>query len=300
MVEREIKLRPQIAAYLNFCRVEKGLAFNTLEAYRRDLDTFGAHCAAKSWDLGRVRSEELRQYLESRYNAGLSSRSVARQLVAIHNFFLFLLQEGIVRSDPTTEVSTPRQWKRLPKFMNVEEVERLLKAPDPKHPLGIRDQAMIELLYATGLRVSELVHLRCADLNSEVGVLQTAGKGGKDRLVPVGRSALRALERYQPARSRLLRGRASEYLFVTSRAKPLTRQCFWQRLRLYGRRAGIQRHLTPHLLRHSFATHLLERGADLRSVQLMLGHADISTTQIYTHVLRERLRQVFDQHHPRA
>jgi integrase/recombinase XerD len=159
---------------------------------------------------------------------------------------------------------------------------------------------MLELLYATGLRVSELVRVRSADVNTDMGVLRTIGKGGKHRLIPVGRSALAALERWGPARQQLLRGRASEFLFVTNRGKPLTRQSFWHRVRYYGRKAGVQAELSPHVLRHSFATHLLERGADLRSVQVMLGHADISTTQIYTHVVRERLRQVFDQHHPRA
>jgi integrase/recombinase XerD len=291
---------PRIASFLSYCRVEKGLAANTLAAYGRDLATLAAFCASRGWELERLGQEGVRAFLDSRYKAGLSSRSIARELVSIRRFYLFLVREGVTGADPTAEVAAPRQWKKLPKFLSPEQVDRLLQAPEGDRPLGVRDQAMIELLYATGLRVSELVRVRSADLNLELGVLRTVGKGGKHRLVPVGRSALASLERWAPARRKLLRGRASEFLFVTSRGKPLTRQSFWHRLRYYGRKAGVRGDISPHVLRHSFATHLLERGADLRSVQVMLGHADISTTQIYTHVVRERLRQVFDEHHPRA
>ncbi len=294
-----LRWQASIASFLNFCRVEKGLAANTLAAYGRDLAALAGFGGPRGWTPESATSENLRQFLDSRYKARLSSRSIARQLVSIRNFFLFLIREGMVKSDPTTDLAAPRQWKRLPKFLTAEEINRLLDTPDGA-PIEIRDRAMIEVLYATGLRVSELVQVRCGDLNREMGVLRTMGKGNKQRLVPVGRSALQAVERYGPARLSLLRGRASEYLFVTARGRPLTRQCFWQRLAGYGRQAGMRRPLTPHVLRHSFATHLLERGADLRSVQLMLGHADISTTQIYTHVVRERLRHVFDRHHPRA
>ncbi len=292
---------PQIvASFLNYCRVEKGLAPNTLDAYWRDLASLAAWCSTRGWQLESLTSQQLRQFLDSRYKMRLASRSIARQLVTIRNFFLFLVREGKIASDPSVDIPSPRQWKRLPRFLTTGEVDRLLEAPDTNDPLGARDRAMIELLYATGLRVSELVRVRCNDLDPEMGVLRTLGKGSKHRLVPVGRSALQAVDRYGPARLRLLRGRPCEYLFVTNRGRRLTRQCFWQRLTRYGRSAGIRRPLTPHALRHSFATHLLERGADLRSVQLMLGHADISTTQIYTHVVRDRLRQVFDRHHPRA
>lgn len=285
---------------MSFCRVEKGLAKNTLDAYRRDLAALETYCKDRGWDLVRLASEQLRQFLDSRYKGRLSSRTIARQLVTIRNFYLFLVKERIVATDPTADITPPRQWKRLPKFLTAEEVKSLLEAPDGGHPLGVRDRAMLELLYATGLRVSELVGVRSADLNAEMGVLRTLGKGNKHRLVPVGRAALAALGGYAAARRQLLRGRSSEYLFVTARGGPLTRQSFWHRLRFYGRKAGFRRPLTPHVLRHSFATHLLEGGADLRSVQMMLGHADIATTQIYTHVVRDRLRQVFDQHHPRA
>jgi integrase/recombinase XerD len=292
----------QIATFLNYCRVEKGLALNTLDAYRRDLCGLQRFCDQRRWPVEKLSPEQLRQFLDSRYKARVSSRSIARQLVSIRRFFLFLVKDGVVSSDPTAEIDAPRQWKRLPKFLSTEEVEQLLAAAGAGagEPLGARDRAMLELLYATGLRVSELVKVRSADLNAELGVLRTLGKGGKHRLVPVGRAAIRAIEQYGAARRQLLRGKSSEYLFVTARGGALTRQSFWHRLRYYGRKAGIRRALTPHVLRHSFATHLLERGADLRSVQLMLGHSDISTTQIYTHVMRDRLRQVFDRHHPRA
>ena len=293
-------LEPNIAAFLNYCRVEKGLAVNTLEAYRRDLQSLASYSLDQRWDLQNLTSGQLRQFLDSRYKAQLSSRSIARLLASLRNFYLFLIKEGRTSADPTADVAAPRQWKRLPKFLSSAEIESLLEAPDASRPLGARDRAMIELLYATGLRVSELVGVRSADLNAELGVLRTLGKGAKHRLVPVGKSALKALEGYGTARRQLLRGRSSEYLFVTARGGPLTRQSFWHRLRFYGRKAGLRRALTPHVLRHSFATHLLERGADLRSVQLMLGHADIATTEIYTHVVRERLREVYDRHHPRA
>jgi integrase/recombinase XerD len=291
---------PPVASFLNFCRVEKGLAFNTLEAYRRDLGQLAAYVRPRGWAVETLGPEQLRIFVNSRYKLRLSSRSIARQIVTLRNFYLFLLRDGAIAADPTTELAAPKQWKKLPKYLTAEEIRRLIESPGEKDPLGLRDRAMIELLYATGLRVSELVAVRTADLNVEVGVLRTLGKGAKHRLVPVGRAALEALERYAPLRHKLLRGGASPYLFLTARRRPLTRQAFWQRLRRYGRLAGLGRPLTPHVLRHSFATHLLERGADLRSVQLMLGHADISTTQIYTHVVRERLRQVFDRHHSRA
>jgi integrase/recombinase XerD len=301
---RECKARHtldrHIASFLNFCRVEKGLAANSLDAYGRDLAALYQYCVERQWRLELLTAEQLRDYLDSRYQARLSARSIARQLVTFRNFFLFLLREKVIAANPTADIAAPRQWKRLPQFLSGEEVSLLLAAPDVSRPLGIRDKAMLELLYATGLRVSELVSVRTADLNAEMGVLRTFGKGGKHRLVPVGRAALAALQPYAPVRRRLLRGKSCDYLFVTSRGGRLTRQSFWHRLRFYGRKAGIRRPLTPHVLRHSFATHLLERGADLRSVQLMLGHADIATTQIYTHVVRDRLRQAFDQHHPRA
>ena len=231
----------------------------------------------------------------------MGARSVARHLTTLRNFYAFLLREGRIAVDPTEHLRSPRQWQTIPKFLNLEDIERLIQAPDVARPNGLRDRSMLELLYATGLRVSELCRLGVGDLNLEMGVLRTTGKGNKQRLVPVGMAAVRAVRDYlENGRGELLKGKASRYLFVTARGGCLTRQAFWKLLAGYGRKVGIFHGLTPHVLRHSFATHLLEGGADLRSVQVMLGHADISTTQIYTHVLRSRLRSTVQKHHPRA
>jgi integrase/recombinase XerD len=294
-------LSPLIEEYLNFCRIEKGLAANSLAAYRCDLERLARFCSARGRPPQKADCEDLRGFIDSLYKAKLSSRSIARYLTSARNFYLYLLRQKHVQADPTAQITSPRQWKQLPKFLTLEEVDRLLEAPDPETALGSRDRAMLQLLYATGLRVSELVNLKLAHLNSELGVLRALGKGNKERLVPVGRAALDAVQSYLgDGRARLLKGKASEYLFVTARGSRMVRQTFWHQLRKYGLKARITRTLTPHVVRHSFATHLLERGADLRSLQLMLGHADISTTQIYTHVLRDRLRQVYDEHHPRS
>jgi integrase/recombinase XerD len=290
----------EAAAFLNFCRIEKGLAANSLEAYQADLQKFarfaGSQCGGAVPDM-----EAVRHYVDSLYQAGLGSRSVARHLSTLRSFYAFLLREGRIARDPTEHLGAPRQWQTIPKFLNPEEIERLSESPDASCTNGLRDHAMIELLYATGLRVSELCNLGVADLNLEVGVLRATGKGRKQRMVPVGKPALKAVGAYlETGRPAILKGRPSKYLFVTARGGPMTRQAFWKLLRGHGRKAGVFRHLTPHTIRHSFATHLLEGGADLRSVQTMLGHADISTTQIYTHVMRSRLRKTVDEHHPRA
>jgi integrase/recombinase XerD len=290
----------EIQAFLDFCRVEKGLAANSLDAYRRDLTRFAAACPPKTGERFPT-AEEIGKYLHLLYNQGLGSRSVARHLSTLRNFAAFLLREGTISVDPTASLSLPRQWKNLPKFLNHNEIDRLLEAPDPDKRTGTRDRAMVELLYSSGLRVSELCELQVSDFNEELGVVRVVGKGNKQRLVPVGSSAAKAIAEYRrTGRPTLLEGRGSKYLFVTARGTRITRQGFWKLLRAYGTKAGIFRRLTPHVLRHSFATHLLEGGADLRSVQTMLGHADISTTQIYTHVMRSRLREIVDQHHPRA
>jgi len=287
-----------MTAFLNFCRLEKGLSPNSLEAYSSDLSRFNAFLGEVS---GLPGMEHLHLYLDHLYQSGLSSRSVARHLTTLRSFYGFLLREGLIENDPTEHLRTPRQWQTIPKFLNLQEIDKIIQAPHVSRPTGLRDRAMMELLYATGLRVSELCRVGVGDLNGELGVLRTMGKGNKQRLVPVGREAIQAVERYlQAGRGALLKGRASRYLFVTARGGCLTRQGFWKLLAGYGRQAGIFHGLTPHVLRHSFATHLLEGGADLRSVQVMLGHADISTTQIYTHVMRSRLRDTVDRHHPRA
>ncbi len=294
-------LEPLIQEYLFYCQTEKGLAGNTLSAYQRDLEKLGRFCARQGRSIAEAGSDDLKAFVDSLYQTRLSNRSIARHIASARNFYLYLLAQKTISVDPTSDLASPKQWKQLPKFLTLEEVDRLLEAPDMAKPRGGRDRAMLQLLYATGLRVSELVSAQRAHLNREMGVLRITGKGGKQRLVPVGKTALEAMQDYWDRdRPKLLKGRSSEYLFVTARGRCLTRQAFWKLLRRYGLEAGITSKLTPHALRHSFATHLLERGADLRSLQMMLGHSDISTTQIYTHVLRERLRQVYDEHHPRS
>jgi integrase/recombinase XerD len=243
----------------------------------------------------------IRAYLDSLYRSGLSARSVARHLSTLRGFCAFLIREGRTNADPTALVPAPRQWQTLPKYLNSEQVNALLASPDAGKPSGVRDRAMLETLYACGVRVSELCKLALTDLNRAEGILRVTGKGNKQRLIPIGQSALDALDRYlNGSRGALLKGRACPYLFVTARGSRLTREAFWKAIVLHGKRAGIFHNLSPHVIRHSFATHLLEGGADLRSVQTMLGHSSIATTQIYTHVLRSRLRSTVDKYHPRA
>ena len=296
VVTREIS--SHICAFLNFCRVEKGLTANSQQAYSADLERFQAFWKGRD---GMPEPDDLRAYVDQLYHAGLSARSIARHLATLRNFFTFLLREGIIAHDPAEHLRPPKQWQTIPKFLNPDQIESLLLAPDLSSPKGLRDRAMLELLYASGLRVSELCRVGMGDLNLELGVVRTTGKGNKQRLVPVGTHAVKALGAYlQTGRGALLHGRSSRYVFVTNRGGCLTRQAFWKLLRVYARRVGIFHGITPHVLRHSFATHLLEGGADLRSVQVMLGHSDISTTQIYTHVMRSRLRETVEKHHPRA
>ena len=292
-------IQVEAVAFLNFCRIEKGLAANSLEAYEADLEKFSQFCVHECAGIPEL--DTVRRYVDALYQSGMGSRSVARHLSTLRNFYAYLLRECRIASDPTEHLGTPKQWQTIPKFLNLEEIERLLQAPDASRPTGLRDHAMLQLLYATGLRVSELCRLGVGDLNLELGVLRATGKGQKQRMIPVGKPALAAVRAYlETGRPALLKQRPSRYLFVTARGGCLTRQAFWKLLRIHGRKAGVFHHLTPHVIRHSFATHLLEGGADLRSVQTMLGHSDISTTQIYTHVMRSRLRKTVDQHHPRA
>jgi integrase/recombinase XerD len=288
----------QIAAFLDFCRIEKGLSRATVDAYRIDLEGFAASLQPGD---DPARQELVRRHVDSLYKAGLASRSIARHITTLRGLFQFLVERGETTADPTAALATPRHWQSLPKYLNKKQVDELLASCDLSRPQGLRDRAMLEFLYATGLRVSELCRARVLDVEANLGFVRVVGKGNKHRIVPVGRSALRALERYLASgRAALLKGRASPYLFVTNRGGAMTRQAFWKLLGSYGKKAGIFHNLTPHAIRHTFATHLLEGGADLRSVQTMLGHADISTTQIYTHVMRSRLRKTVDEHHPRA
>ncbi len=301
MLEPVANVSSEVVSFLDYARVEKGLAPNSITSYRQDLRKFVFFLQSSGLELVQVRHENIRKFLESLYGQGLSARSVARHLAALRHFFQFLVKEGSLQQDPTREVETPRLDHALPKYLSSAEVDALLAQPDPATPAGLRDRAMLELLYATGMRVSELLSLKGEDLEPNLGIIRCRGKGGKERLIPVGKSALRAVEAYvRRARGTLLKKPAETSLFLNVRGGALSRVGFWKILGAYGRRAGIHTPLTPHMMRHSFATHLLERGADLRSIQTMLGHSDISTTQIYTHVLKERLRQVYQSHHPRA
>lgn len=288
--------------FLTHVTVEKGLSSNTVAAYQRDLAKFNAFAQKRKLTLEVVNRDDLVDFLAGLYREKLESRTVARHLVTLRNFFRFAQIQELIPVDPSLNLESPKIRRTLPGYLRLEEVERLLEQPDAKTAFGLRDRAMLEVLYSTGLRVSELTGLRVTDLDAKVGCIRCIGKGDKERIVPAGRKALGMVEKYlRDARPKLLgKGVASQALFVNSRGAALSRVGVWKILSAYGRRAGLRVALTPHMLRHSFATHLLERGADLRSVQLMLGHADISTTQIYTHVVEERLKQIYKAHHPRA
>ena len=296
-----VALAADAREFLEFLRVEKGLAANSVTSYRRDLVDFLDFVHQEKLKLRAIRREGIRHYLRSLYERRLAPRTIARHLVSLRSFFRFLTKNGTMGEDPTAEIEAPRVGMSLPKYLTAAEVETLLAQPDGSTPRGLRDKAMLEILYATGTRVSELIGLRWEDFEVNLGVMRCRGKGSKERLVPVGKSALRALETYvREARPLLAKGNASPCLFLNNRGGGLSRVAFWMLIRTYGRKANIATPITPHVLRHSFATHLLERGADLRSIQLMLGHSDISTTQIYTHVVKDRLKQVYRAHHPRA
>ena len=297
-----MEITPAIAQFLTHVRVEKGLSGNTVAAYQRDLAKFNACAQKRKLTLEAISRDDLVDFLAGLYRAKLESRTVARQLVTLRNFFRFAQVQELIATDPSLNLESPKIRRSLPGYLKLEEVERLLAQPDAKTALGLRDRAMLEVLYSTGLRVSELIGLRVMDLDAKVGCIRCIGKGDKERIVPAGKKALSIVEKYlRDARPKLLgKGVASQSLFVNRNGHSLSRVGVWKILSAYGRRAGLRVALTPHMLRHSFATHLLERGADLRSVQLMLGHADISTTQIYTHVVEERLKQIYKAHHPRA
>jgi integrase/recombinase XerD len=297
-----MEIAATIASFLTHVRVEKGLSSNTVEAYRRDLLKFDDFAKKRKLSLEAVRRDDLVDFLAGLYRQKLESKTVARHLVTMRNFFRYAQIQEHIAEDPSVTLESPKIRRSLPGYLRLEEVERLLLQPDPKTALGMRDKAMLEVLYSTGLRVSELIGLRVTDLDAKVGCVRCIGKGDKERIVPVGKKALGMVEKYlRDARPKLMgKVTGTPNLFVNRRGRQLTRVGVWKILSEYGRRAGLRVALTPHMLRHSFATHLLERGADLRSVQLMLGHSDISTTQIYTHVVEERLKQIYKAHHPRA
>jgi len=288
--------------FLHHLAVEKGLSRNTLEAYARDLQGYLAFLAERGIsDVGESSAEPIMGYFKLLRGKGLSPRSSARALSALRGFHKFLVQDRAISQNPLRRLRAPKVVPRLPAVLTSGEVEDLLRQPDPAQPLGSRDRAMLEVLYATGLRVSELVHLSVNDVNLEVGYVRTKGKGARERIVPIGRAASQALKGYLegPRRSWALKS-SDATLFLGRGGGGITRQGFWKILRKYAQSAGIHKRLTPHTLRHSFATHLLERGADLRSVQSMLGHVDIATTQVYTHVSREHLKRLHQRYHPRG
>ncbi len=281
--------------------MENGLSENTLAAYRRDLYGLAAWLGEQQLALAEAGAGDLQDFLAAKYRSGRALRSSARLLSSVRRFYRYLVREGRRQDDPTAKIESPKMDRPLPHSLSESEVEALLDAPDISEPLGLRDRAMLELLYASGLRVSELVGLSADRINLNQGVVRVLGKGSKERLVPVGDEALLWVQRYSTeARPKLLRDRSSDRLFVSRKAGGITRQAFWYRIRVYAVRAHIRGHLSPHTLRHAFATHLVNHGADLRVVQMLLGHSDLSTTQIYTHVARERLRQIHQQHHPRG
>ena len=290
-----------VDAYLDHLRIERRLSMNTVEAYARDLAHLGRFAAGAGIALTAVDRAGLEQFVREMMGSGLAPRSVARTVAATRGFYRYLVISRHLQSNPADDLQPPRAWPALPKYLSIEEVDRLLAQPDANIPRGLRDRAFIEVLYATGLRVSELVGLKVTDVNLDGGFLTTRGKGSKERLVPVGDEAVAWLKRYlRDGRPALIGKRSSPRLFVNARGgTSMTRMGVWKVLKSYGVAAGVGSRLSPHVLRHSFATHLLERGADLRAIQVMLGHSDLSTTQIYTHVLEARLRAVYDRFHPR-
>jgi integrase/recombinase XerD len=288
--------------YLEYLSVERGLAKNTIDAYKRDLISFIAFLRAKkAININSVSTTTIISYLLQMQKSGKASSSISRACAAIKSFFQFLFKESIIEEDPTENIDTPKLKHRLPKVLTVQEVEKLLSQPNMTNPLGIRDRSILELMYATGIRVSELTSLHIDDVNLEAGFLRCTGKGSKERIIPVADITLDCLKLYiSGARKELLSGKESKILFVNRQGAAISRQGVWKIIRKYSKKAGISKKITPHTLRHSFATHLLEHGADLRAVQEMLGHADISTTQIYTHLTRSKIKEIYDNTHPRA
>ena len=287
-----------LGRYLAYLRIERGLSSNTLDAYAHDLTMYCRHL--DNTDLLSAKASDVSAFLKFLYTRKLKARSAARALAAVKGLHKFLLLEKVVQENPTATVEAPRAFMPLPHFLSLEEVDRLLAVPDTTTPIGLRDRAMIEVLYATGLRVSELVGLRVEGVNLETGFVRCIGKGSKERIVPLGSSAREAVAAYTKHGREQSAPAEAEHLFLKGNGRPLSRVEFWKLLKGYAGRAGIRKAISPHVLRHSFATHLLDRGADLRAVQMMLGHVNISTTQIYTHVIRARLKEIYKTHHPRA
>ena len=297
-VERSEEL---VDRFLDAIWMERGLSQNTLGAYRADLMTLGRGLAEQNKTIDKADKADLLAFIAQRVESGAKPRSTARQLSSFRRFFRYIMREGMRDSDPTADIEMPRIGRSLPKTLSEDEVDSLLNAPNTDEPLGHRDRAMLELLYATGLRVSELINLKQSQINFNQGVLRIVGKGDRERLIPLGDESQRWLRDFiDGPRMEILLERQTDYLFPTRRGDRMTRQAFWHIIKRYAEKAGIRKKMSPHSLRHAFATHLLNRGADLRVVQLLLGHSDLSTTQIYTHVARERLKDLHSEHHPRG
>ncbi|MFA5100079.1 MAG: site-specific tyrosine recombinase XerD [Candidatus Omnitrophota bacterium] len=290
-----------IASFLDYLSVERGLARNTIMAYGEDLEALSAFLSGrKIASVSAVTKNDIINFMLSQKDSGICASSIARRLAAIRMFYRFLVRERIIRDDPTSLIDSPKLWKKIPETLSVNEVEALLSQPSLRTPQGIRDKAILETLYATGMRVSEAVNLKIDDLNLEVGFLRCIGKGNKERVIPVGKKAVGAVSKYISAvRPALLKKKTSDLLFISRLGSRISRQSFWKLIKRYAKEARIKKPMKPHILRHSFATHLLEHGADLRSVQEMLGHSNIATTQIYTHINKDRLKAIHKAYHPR-
>jgi len=294
-------MKELIDTFLDYLSVERGLAKNTITSYRKDLGFYTDFLSSRHIDvLSKASKNDITNFMFNQKDKGIAANSIARRLAAIRMFHRFLLRERVLKNDPTNLIDSPKLWKKIPETLSLTEVDALIAAPNLKNRQGVRDRAILETLYATGMRVSEAVNLRLDDVNLDVGFLRCIGKGNKERVIPLGRKAVESIKRYlQVSRPRFLNKKESEFLFVSRLGKKISRQSFWKLIKKYAKEAHIKKPLKPHILRHSFATHLLERGADLRSVQEMLGHSNISTTQIYTHVNKERLKNIHKQFHPR-
>lgn len=290
-----------IKEFISYLSVERGLSNNTLVSYNRDLDRFSDYLKSRHVDsIGKITRQMITSFMFEEKDRGLSANSVSRELACLKSFFKFLMREGKIKEDATGVIESPKLWKKLPSVLALDEVEALLKTPNLRDIMGMRDKASLELMYATGMRVSELINLKINDINMDVGFVRCFGKGDKERIVPFGEKAKESISRYlDKSRPVFLKKKVSNFLFLTRLGKPMSRQTFWKTIKKYTREARIKKRITPHSLRHSFATHILERGADLRIVQEMLGHADISTTQIYTHVSKDRLKSIHKKFHPR-
>ncbi|MBN1913941.1 MAG: site-specific tyrosine recombinase XerD [Candidatus Omnitrophica bacterium] len=290
-----------IENFINYLSVERGLSRNTLISYKDDLDAYCRFLKRQGIDaLARTSKNEIINFMLSQKDRGLSPNSVSRRLAAIKVFYRFLVRERILKSDPSSLIDSPKLWKKIPETLSLNEINALISQPDLKDKQGIRDRAILESLYATGMRVSEAVNLKIANVNLDIGFLRCVGKGNKERVIPLGKKAVSSIQKYlEASRPKLLKNKESEFLFLSRFGNKISRQSFWKIIKRYAKDARIKKPLRPHILRHSFATHLLERGADLRSVQEMLGHANISTTQIYTHINKERLKSIHKAFHPR-